>query len=138
MTSEKEFDTKGEFNLLSYDSNHSKWKKLLDYFWYKNYDTSEVHYDVEPIYEVKSSDLIGNVSKNLLINEKDVSHIKELYAKNIIAGKTTYLFRYANNTYFSNEITVIDKWITIPKTDTAYMFQQSMFIDFEILTLGFF
>ena len=61
---DRTIDLEDTFDLNSYDSNHSWWDKLWDYgfSWPK---TNGDYADVQPIYEVKESDLTGE--------DKDIS-----------------------------------------------------------------
>ena len=128
------------FNLLSYDSNHSWWDKLLDYG-IKSVETGGDYYNVAPIYEIKSGDFTGsteNVCNNLLINKEDLSELKTYYLEESAKGNHVILFRFANTDYYSETVNGAVKGVSFSKDSSeAYIAQETVFLDFDIIELTF-
>jgi hypothetical protein len=98
---------------------------------------------VSPIYKVTDKDIIGSdstLSQRLLINENDVSEFKSFYLDSKLRGETTFLFRFAVTDYYSIPLT-IEKNNGIFDSgfweDQAYMSQETVFFDFDIIQLTF-
>lgn len=134
---DRTIDLEDTFDLNSYDSNHSWWDKLWDYgfSWPK---TNGDYMDVQPIYEVKESDLTGednDISEKLIINENDVSELKEYYTKAKEENKRVVLFRFASTDYYTAKA-MRTGVSNLDKTDT-YVAQMTVFLDFDIIELTF-
>ncbi len=134
---DKTIDLGDTFDLNSYDSNHTWWNKLWDYG-FSWPDTSGDYKNVAPIYELKASDLTGSdeeISSKILVNEDDVSELKEYYANATANNEKVILFRFANTDYYCEKATVVANGKT--STDTSYIAQQTVFLDFDIIELTF-
>ena len=108
---------------------------------------------LSPIYEVKAEDLQGapaEISERLCVNIADVERIKKAYdeAKKVDGKddelKRLILFRFAVSDYYSQEVTIRslgtgDSWYEYNEMieDQAYIFQQSVFLDFDVIQLTF-
>lgn len=136
-------DADSTFDLNQFDIGD----KFLNWFitiWSGGYVSEDIK-DIEPIYIVKDSDIAGTdaeVSKRLLILEKDVDKFKETYRNNQTEGKQTVLFRFATTRYRVDEV-VADLHqgdIEIPALhckDVGYISQQTVFLDFDVIWLKF-
>ena len=146
---QREVDFDDTFELDSYDSNHGWWDKLLDFgIFGKPEDTGE-DLTVQPIYEVKETDLNENdeeVADRLYISERDVDTFRAYYNK----YKNTHhiiLFRFANTDYLSrsagywldrngDEKLTNDERISEDQTQ-AYVCSETVFLNFDIISLTF-
>lgn len=94
--------------------------------------------NVSPIYQVSDVDLQGTdaeVSTQLLIRADDVPKFKTYYSAEKNAGREVFIFRYATTDYFSGNISINGNpgvW-----DDQAYMTQETVFLDFDIIQLTF-
>ena len=134
---DKTIDLSDTFDLNSYDSTHNWWDKLWDYG-FSWPATNGDYKDVAPIYEIKASDLSGSdkeISERLLVNSDDVMGLKEFYEKETKAGSRVILFRFANTDYYSAPA-FTPNTTSINDTD-AYVAQQTVFFDFDIIELTF-
>lgn len=140
-----EFDSDDSYDLLG--------AKYGDFFnWYLsifyNFETADVK--VNPIYEVKATDLSGTnntISTKLLINESDVDSFKAYYEaakkhKDPVSGEskpqTVFLFRFANTEYSAESVTVdTDTFISLADNKSTYKATQTVFFDFDIIQLTF-
>jgi len=133
-----EIDSDNTFNMLSYDSNHNWFDKLLDYGFWAPDETGDDYLGVSPIYIVKAEDLIGTdaaVSDNLLIDEDDVSDFKLFSAQEMLLGRSVFLFRFAQTDYFSG---LLEAYVnSTDYTNKAYMSRETVFFDFDIIQLTF-
>lgn len=145
----KSVDLGDTFDLMSYDSNHNWWDKLVD-FGFSVPQTGGDYADVSPIYELTAKDLVGSddvVSKRLLVNSEDVDELRLFYAAQELLGNRVVLFRFANTDYFSAAAgsgTVkgglfgnsLDVDVT-ERSGTAYIAQETVFFDFDVISLTF-
>ncbi|WP_405355428.1 hypothetical protein [Ruminococcus sp.] len=106
---------------------------------------------VAPIYILKESDLAGDdkeIAERLLVNIEDVDDIKAEYknAKTLVSVTDeeceVVLFRFATSDYYSKPATIlIDNggflWSDKTINDEAYVAQESVFFDFDIIQLTF-
>lgn len=132
----KEFDAKDTFNMLKYDSSSSFWGQFKTYFYGNNSSVQEI----EPITVLGALDLIGNddnISAKYLINKNDLSAVRDYQnsASSLLNPTKTVLFRFAATEYMSRQIE-ISKGSTL-NSDIAYMTQQTIFKNFDILQLTF-
>ena len=136
----KKIDLNDTFDLLSYDSNHEWYDKLLD-FGFSWPDTSGDYSNVSPIYEVSADDVIGtkaNISKNLLVDEDDVSDIQAAYAQAQLKGEHLVLFRFAATDYFTQNVDGTINGIEVKSNNKdTYVAQETCFFDFDIIELTF-
>ena len=116
---------------------------LLDWFYelfYSSLENTPLE-DIQPIYIVKSSDVIGSdeeIAERLFIAKEDVKAFKEKYNENTLAGKTTVLFRFAVSDYTAYNISACETgFLKTPHNDWAYMAEQSVYLDFDIIDLTF-
>lgn len=104
-----------------------------------------------PIYIVSASDMVGtdvDIAERLMIDVDDVPALRREYSNAKDVSGTTdeemevVLFRFAVSDYYSVPITIVgidadillfDTWIE----DQAYMAQESVFLNFDIIQLTF-
>lgn len=132
---DKTIDLSDTFDLHSYDSNHTWWNKLWDYgfSWPK---TDGDYKNIAPIYELKSSDLIGTdkqIADKLLVNGKDVTNLRTYYAKETAKNNKVILFRFATTDYMCG----IASATGATNNPDTYIAQQTVFLDFDIIELTF-
>ncbi len=135
---DKTIDLSDTFNLSSYDSNHSWFKKLWEYgFWAPKTDGD--YKNVLPIYEVKDEDLRGAdsaaIASSLLVNQDDISNLRAFYTAEKLKGNRVVLFRFANTDYYAEEATMTK--INRGGSASGYVAQQTCFFDFDIIELTF-
>lgn len=139
----------------------NSWSSTSPSFWdnWKNFGLGaafsggpdEESITVAPIYILKESDLQGTnkeIAQRLLININDVDSLKAEYKNAKTLTSVTdeecevVLFRFATSDYYSKEATILiddggflwaDKYIN----DEAYIAQESVFFDFDIIQLTF-
>lgn len=136
-------DLEDTFNLNSYDSNHSWWDKLWT-FGFSWPSTSEEYQNVAPIKILSAGDLIGTsstISKNLLVNENDVSDIQAKFAHAELNDCSVVLFRFANTDYYScnaeRRVAANNYDGYKEYRDDTYVAQMTVFLDFDIIELTF-
>lgn len=141
-----EIDASEKYDLLSYTANHGFWDKVCDYGFFATLfgkvPTDENVFGIEPIYAVTDTDMsYGNegIAKTLLISESDVDEFKEYYNNAKKQDKTTFLFRFAVTDYFAGAVDIDDSQSEngMLIKDTAYMAQETVFLDFDIIQLTF-
>ena len=139
----------------------NSWSSTSPSFWdnWKNFGLgaafsggpNEESKTVAPIYILKESDLVGDdkeIAERLLVNVEDVDDIKAEYknAKTIVSvtdeEQEVVLFRFATSDYYSKPATIlIDNggflWSDKTINDEAYVAQESVFFDFDIIQLTF-
>lgn len=125
------------FDLFGFD-NTDFWGWWIDQF----YDIPSINLeDVTPIYDVKSSDLLGTdkeISDRLLIAENDSTKFKEYCNQSFNANQTPFLFRFAVSDYVSYPLTVReDNTFNTPHSKWAHYAQETVFLDFDIIQLTF-
>lgn len=122
----------------SYDSNHTWWDKLWDYGF--SWPSTDGDYkNVAPIYVLSDNDLAGTdaaISANLLVNDNDVSALKNFYNTEKSRGNRVVLFRFASTDYYCAPAFRSGYSGSIDNTDT-YVAQQTVFFDFDIIDLTF-
>lgn len=126
----KTFDIGDSFDIKDYDSNHTGWQRFWDYFGRWGTVTDDGLDNVAPIYEVKELEK----AKDLLIHDIDYNDFKNYYTLAKAKDKTTFLFRFAQTDYISNDL-LCDKNGSTTQ-NMAYV-QQTAFLDFDILELTF-
>lgn len=128
-----DFDADNKFDMLSFSSAHSGW----DNFWTRFNSKIDGDYrDIAPIYEIKTSDLVGDFSKRLFVNSNDVGLIREYANEAFVKNETTFLFRFGKRDYYSFRIqnrNYLDSKIY----DQSYYAQETVFLDFDIIQLTF-
>ncbi|MEG1508870.1 MAG: hypothetical protein RR454_00295 [Clostridia bacterium] len=135
-----EINSDNKYNLFSYNSSTLKWwQKFDDYGLFQPKENSIL--DVAPIYELKSNDFTGDISKTLLINKEDVSEFTNFYNTENANNKRTILFRYALTDYYSakNMVTFNNDGKVNREDDKIQSFtaQETIFLDFDIIQLTF-
>lgn len=145
----RDFDASVDLHqMLSYNDNDpSFWDKWRDFgFWNTIFgslpDLDDRYIDIPPIYAVKPSDVVGltqTVSERLLVNQNDISNFVSYYTAASTLNKTTFLFRFAATDYFSGPLAIYKPGTILPSIwyDEAYMAQQTVFLDFDIIQLTF-
>ena len=136
----KEFDaSEDSFNLLNYDENIEGWKKFLDYFlnWSNIPDDSSIK-DIAPIINLNeylnSNELI---SDEILVNNNDLEDLKEIFENDKANDRSTFLFRFATNDYYSSAVYFNDTSGQYSSDPIGYVAKASMFANFDIITLTF-
>lgn len=125
------------FDLKSYNSNHMWWDKLSEYGWSypKDEALDESHTNVSPFEEVKKASLSSSsIASDLLINENDVTSFKSFCNESYGKNEVPYLFRFAVSDYTSRPIT---SCTTSGSNDDSYLAQETVFFDFNIITMTF-
>lgn len=134
----KEIDADDRFDLLAYPKR-TLWERLFASM-YDDLEKISIT-DQSPIKEVKDTDLIGDdleVSRRLLVDEKDVSALRSYYASENGKGNRVYLFRFAVSDYESRKVAYLkDQWIALSHQNEVYRAQQTVFLDFDIIQLTF-
>ncbi len=134
----KEIDSDDKFDMLSYDSNHSWWDKLLNYgFWAPETDGDLKN--ISPIQMVNEQNLEQSdevISDSLLINLSDVPEFKTYFFEQKLLGKTVFIFRFAQTDYYSASGAVMSNGSKIPNGD-MYLAIQTVFFNFDIIQLTF-
>ena len=107
--------------------------------------------EVAPIYILKAEDLLGkdeDIADRLMVQVSDVDDIKAEYNDAIKVNavgdeeKVVVLFRFATSDYYSEKATIFIKdggilWADKYVNDEAYIAQESVFFDFDIIQLTF-
>ena len=148
---QREVDFEDTFDLDSYESNHDGWwDKLVDFGIWGTPENIDVDLTVQPIYDVKETDLNGKdeeIADRLYISERDVDTFKEYYNK----YKDTHhiiLFRFAATDYFAYETLygfyeeVYDGYATMQDetifgASDSYVCSETVFLNFDIISLTF-
>ena len=131
-----EFDAnEDKMDLLNYEDTHSAWEKFREYLFRYSPEQDSVT-DIPVIYEVKD-DLSNNyfTSDNLLIDTNDINEFVTYYEESQANNKTTFLFRFATNNYFS-QIVQYNFINTFGEPD-GYVSRATYFADFDIISLTF-
>ena len=100
---------------------------------------------VAPIQILKADDLEGKnatVAERLLVNMQDVDSIRETYLDATDNDEVVVLFRFATSDYYSQAATIIEPgggFLGADKKyeDQAYIANESVFFDFDIIQLTF-
>ena len=112
---------------------------------------NEASKTVAPIQILKASDLTGTnseIAERLLVNVNDVEAIKAEYNNAVtVSGtndeeKVVVLFRFATSDYYSEAVDIIEPnagflWSDKHYEGGAYIAQESVFFDFDIIQLTF-
>ena len=106
---------------------------------------------VAPIQILKASDLNGSnteIAERLLVNVSDVDSIKAEYNNAVTVNgandeeKVVVMFRFATSDYYSEAVDIIEidggfLWSDKHTEGQAYIAQESVFMDFDIIQLTF-
>ena len=136
----REVDFGDTFDLESYESNHNWFESLIDFGVFGKPEDIDQDLTIQPIYDVKDTDLLGNddeIAKRLYINESDVDTFKEYYnaRRN---DNHIILFRFANTDYFARAVGYSVNGTTAQEENTdAYVCSETIFLDFDIISLTF-
>lgn len=146
---QREVDFDDTFELDSYDSNHGWWDRVFDFGIFGKPEDIDVDLMVQPIYDVKETDLQGKdeeIANRLYISERDVDTFKEYYN----TYKDTHhiiLFRFANTDYFSRRVgySAVDREVNptgfayeaLESTSDSYVCSETIFLNFDIISLTF-
>lgn len=112
---------------------------------------NEASKTVAPIQILKASDLTGTnaeIAERLLVNVNDVDAIKAEYNNAVtVSGtndeeKVVVMFRFATSDYYSEAVDIIEPnagflWSDKHYEGEAYIAQESVFFDFDIIQLTF-
>ena len=136
----KEFDaSEDSFNLLNYDENVEGWKKFLDYFlnWSNIPDDSSIK-DIAPIVNLNEYSSSNELfSDDILVNNNDLDELKSTFESDKSSDKSTFLFRFATNDYYSSPVYFNDTSGQYRSDPIGYVAKASMFANFDIITLTF-
>ncbi len=128
-----------KFDLNSYLSNHSWWDAFFTYG-FKQPDLGDDYSNVSPIQELSLSDAAlsdDTFSKTFLIGTEEVSELKKDIATAALTGDKVVLFRFAVRDYLSHEVLATTGPVTLGENEDAYVAQETVFFDFDILSLTF-
>lgn len=130
-------------DLLSYNDTHDFWDKVGDYgLWdalFGRVPDDESLVAIDPIVIVDVADLtLGKTAlcEKYLINENDYDDFIA-YANSKKDGNKIVLFRYRVSDYVSKELDIISPDQPYESTVQGYVFDQSIDIDFDIISLTF-
>ena len=130
-------------DLLSYNDTHDFWDEVGDYgFWdalFGRVPDDESIVAIDPIVIVDEADLTlgkAELCEKYMINESDYDEFIS-YANAHKNGSKIVLFRYRVSDYESYDVRVFEGTSLSDKTDCAYMFRQSIDLDFDIISLTF-
>lgn len=134
------------FDLLTFNATASGWDKFVqgweEFFSFgkNDFDWGGENGSVEPIRRVTDADLSGvdaNNAKALYINDNDYGAFEQFYRDN--KQDAVYLLRFAVTDYYSALQTVFDasQWQTGMDKTSTYMARETVFLDFDIIDLGF-
>lgn len=130
-------------DLLSYNDTHDFWDQVGDYgLW--NALLGRVPDDesitaVDPIVIVDENDFSlskADLCEKYMINESDYEEFIS-YANAHKNGSKIVLFRYRVSDYESYDVRIYEGTGMSGKTDCAYMFRQSIDLEFDIISLTF-
>ena len=140
-------------NLVSWqDGDPSFWENWEEFgFWDTLFGNipSETGREISPIQVLKESDLSGTeaeVSQRLLVNINDIQDIKTAYEDAIKVDPLNpddeecylVLFRFAASDYYAAPADIYEeKFPHTTYTKMAYVAQQSVFFDFDVIDLTF-
>ena len=134
------------FDLLTFNSSASGWDKFAlgwKQFWSfgkSDYDWGDENTTVDPIKRVTDADVAGTDEENaanLLVHELDYSEFDEYYNKNKLESDI-FLLRFAVTDFYSALQSVFDGgWFDWADTSSTYMARGTVFLDFDIIHLGF-
>lgn len=135
-----EIDADSVFTLDGFSTG----KKFWDWYWttfMPSLETDTLN-DIEPIYEIKAGDMVlsdSYIADKLYVDVDDVKELKDSYYDNLAAGKKTYLFRFAVTDYVAKDLAHADntKLITKYSFDSGYVAWQTVFLDFDVISLTF-
>lgn len=137
-----ELDANDEFNMLSYDSNHSWWDKFWDFgFWAP--DTAGDIKNIKAIEAVPLDYLLTSTADSLLINDSDWTNFKNYCNEAYANDCTPFLFRFSVTDYYSINTSVAESYKDVVgftgavTRDSGSVAQETLFFDFDIITLTF-
>lgn len=130
-------------DLLSYNDTHDFWDEVGDYgFWdalFGRVPDDESIVAIDPIVIVDEADLTlgkAELCEKYMINESDYEEFIS-YANAYKNGSKIVLFRYRVSDYISKNVRVYENSVYSDKLNCAYMFRQSIDLDFDIISLTF-
>jgi hypothetical protein len=128
------------YSITSQTWSQTWWEKWFG----KVHNDSTNIYTLEALHAVTASDFLSSTKltcDNLYIGESDYSSFKSFYDSATAKDETVFLFRFALDEYKSWEATEFSYKTTLgiqQKLDTnAYFFQESVYLDFDIIDLTF-
>lgn len=137
-----ELDANDEFNMLSYDSNHSWWDKFWDFgFWAP--DTAGNIKNIKAIEAVPLDYLLASTADSLLVNDSDWTNFKNYCNEAYANDCTPFLFRFSVTDYYSINTSVAESYKDVVgftgavTRDSGSVAQETLFFDFDIITLTF-
>lgn len=144
-------DPDSMLNFEEYDPGYRGWDLWKNIFGWED-DFDEVLKDQAPFLvinsENKSEYLSGNnedIAARLLIAKEDVSAFKQYVSTSLANDESVVLFRFACTKYEATNV-VVGKYtehtvhlsIGSPDQDTTFTAQENVFLNFDIMTLGFY
>lgn len=153
-----DFDVDADLQeLQTFNPSSAGWKdKVAMYgFWntlFKRYDT-EVSKTLPPIQVLTDNDITGSsaskkkaISDTLCVNYNDVDSLQRYYSQAKAKKEKVVLFRFATSDYYSEMADIVYYDTTsrfdvsmprLEKDSAAYIAQESVFLDFDIIQLAF-
>lgn len=129
------------FDLQSYKDTHTWWETLGAFGIGSGINTGDGRENVSPIIELTSDCLAGTdeeISKKLMIDIEAVGSLKQYYNTEISAGNTVILFRHSVTDYFATQVGyAINDETTATNQSDAYIAQQTVYLDFDVIQLDF-
>lgn len=131
------------------DGNPSFWEKWANWGLWGIFSggPDEESRTAAPIKILTDSDLDGldsKIAERLMIQEREVDNVRLLHdnGKNAAEKEVVVLFRFATSDYYAENATINDHTRTVLGEPTtidgqAYVAQQSVFLDFDIIQLTF-
>ena len=141
-------DPDSMINFTQYDPDYQGWDLFKNLFGWED-DFDEVLKDQSPFFVINSENmgeyLSGSneaVADRLLIAEEDVSNFKAYATNSIAKGESVVLFRFACTEYNAAALDVYKyaehtAHIATTYDDIAFGAQENVFLNFDIMTLGF-
>lgn len=142
-TQTHEFFADEPMDMMSFKSEGSKFEKFLlswQAFWSfgrNSYDWGDENTTVDPIKRVNDEDLSSG--EELYVNDLDYDDFSAYYETNTKEGNAVFLLRFAVTDYYSMPATVIydGDWRWLSDTDSTYMARETVFLDFDVISLTF-
>lgn len=140
----KEIDSRDQFDMLSYMSNHSWFEKVFDYFGVSQKDLSDDYTNISPIevfHGLQSP--IPNDANAALLDTDSYVNLRDMWTNTVLGTSRVVLFRFAQTDYYSgylggqhrpNNVFESDYYAKDEKVAFA---QETVFFDFDIIELTF-
>jgi len=120
--------------------------RLLDNFWRRHFGMTRIQLNnlvgrsINPIQPI-TSDIMNvsneTLSESLFINPRDIGDFRAFHAQASGRDETVYLFRFAMTDYYAEWLTIAGRNGGSIHNGQAYMAQQTVFLDFDIIQLTY-